>query len=1404
MSVLLHTHFNSNIIVLSFSRFLFTLSHPFSHILFFSTFSRTDSGPNGNIRYFIDKDAGEILNIFDIDSYTGWITTLVELDEEQRDEFKFNVVATDNGQEIKHSSKAAVVIKLIDYNDNPVRFRQSQHDVKINENSLAGTVLQRFEVNDRDFSNFTGGANEDSNVDFYIISGDLHSQFAINKHSGELYIAKSLDRESIDLYQLVILVTDGKFIDTANITVIVQDSNDNPQICLKYRYRETLREDVEINHYILNVLYQDADEPSNTHLRFYLTGNGADHFHLDEHTGKLHTAQPLDRETQPKYILTAFVQDRDNFGWECSSIIEITLIDVNDEKPTFTNEMYNVFVPEDAEIGSLVTKVLAIDRDKGKNRKIRYSFVDSYRNHFKIEAESGIVTLLKPLDREEKALYNLTLKATDMGEPSLSSTTTLIVSVQDINDSPPVFTNNHYAAEISESEPIGTSIVKLLATSNDIGVNAEITYIFVGGNDLKKFSIDRNSGVVSLADTIDYERSKDYFLTVQATDGGQPPLSTLATLNISITDANDNEPIFVQTSYEARIREDAELGDKILQVRAIDLDSNENGKIRYSIERGDKHNQFNIEAETGYISVANELDRESISNYILEVVARDNGMPELSSSVLVNLEISDANDNIPTFSEKSFDAFVQENRPVGHPLIKFNVSDKDSAPNAEPFTYEFISGNENGAFRIDEQGGILRTATTFNHKIRDTYKIKIRVFDNGSPVQYSDAEVTVKIIEESQYHPYITPLEIHINSFNDKFPGGKIGRVHSSDPDSYDTLTYDIAELNNAGNSLRTTSLFNISKEDGVLYAFPNLDSGEYRVNVTVSDNKFVSSTIVKVNVEIISEEMLQNALSIRLRSVSPEDFILSKKKHFIRAIKEIIHCRTKDVTLISVQNASREHNLRNKRQTTDANNNVDVLFAIRKSKNTHENSMSFYPPKEVQKAIEENMDEFEDVAHLKIVEVINAKCLQHHCVHGECEDKVYVDTKTSYPVSTDMFSFASATHELKAECLCKPGYGGEFCQLMINECAKEPCKLPKLCIPDKTERGYHCACKEGFFGANCDRETSKCNEDNCYVSKNPVTFTGKSFAHYRIDKNQTRKKLEEQTQVQMRVRTVQLTGTLMYAAGKIDYMILEIQNGIVQIRFDLGSGEGLVSVASVFVSDGLWHEIRMEREGSSARLIIDGKHTKTGVSPGINGILNVQSHDVYFGAEVRPHPSVIGIEDVQRGFIGCMDDLILSREALSLLMNSPFTSSSSSSSSSSSTSSSSSSVVVLKRFANVEFNCQPSNALAPLSVCKSQNLCQNGGTCKELNQGKDYQCLCHDRFNGKKCEEDRAPCASNPCLFGGKCHDEGFGNYTCECPAKMSGKRCDFGRFCQPNPCRNSGVCEEGDDGPICMCRGE
>uniref|UniRef100_A0A182TNV0 Uncharacterized protein n=1 Tax=Anopheles melas TaxID=34690 RepID=A0A182TNV0_9DIPT len=1337
-----------------------------------------DSGSNGDIRYALSPDVGDIVNIFDVDAYTGWITTLVALDKEKREDYKFQVLATDNGQP-KHTTRSTVIVRLKDYNDCPPVFREGQYKASVSEDALPGTVVLQIATTDRDVELRTA-------VEYYIIAGDSLSQFQI-KNSGEVFVVKALDRESIAEYELKVIVTDGKYTATANISVTVLDANDNPPYCLKYRYREQLSEGARPGTHVLQVLANDMDEPANSRLRFYLTGNGAEDFNLDKDTGHLKTARKLDRETQSRYSLMAHVQDRDHPGWECSSQIELALTDLNDNAPEFSMNPYSVTLPEDAEVGTLVTKIHATDADIGINRKIKYAFLDSYRDHFRIAPESGIVTLAKPLDRELKALYNLSVSATDLGHPALSNAATLIVNVQDINDNPPEFTSKHYFASVPEINAIGSEILKVLATSKDTGINAEITYSIIGGNEHRKFGIHNRTGVLSLADTLDYERAKDYFLTIQAVDGGTPPLSNLATVNISVTDSNDNHPQFTQNSYSARIREDAQRGDRILQVRANDLDAEENGRVSYTIERGDRMEQFAIEEDTGYVAVAGTLDRESISNYVLEVQARDHGVPTLTAYVLVNIEISDANDNPPVFTQQNYTAVVQEDKQIGHTLLKFDVTDADTAPNAAPYTFDFRSGNEGGAFRI-EQDGILRTATRFNSKIRDSYQLQVRVFDNGTPPLYSDTWVLVKVIEESQYPPVITPLDIAINSFLDEYPGGVIGKVYATDQDQYDTLTYGLAPT--VGVLYSPTNLFNISRNDGVIYAYPRLDVGEYRVNVTVTDGKFAAYTIVKVSVELINEEMLANAIVIRFLKVSPEAFVLSHRKGFIRSVRNAIGCKIKDIIIISVQpsndddlnliqhRARRELSNGTVRARRNANRDLDVLFTVRNGQ-----TGGFYAGHEIRRVIDENLEEIEDATKLQIDEVVKSKCLPHYCIHGECEDRIVLDAKLIHPVSTDVTSFVSARHAHRMECACREGYGGDKCQHAVNECSKAPCPPYKTCVPDSSDQGYHCTCREGFAGPKCDRDITLCNDETCYVPRNPVSFSGKSYAHYRIEKEIARKNLEDQLVLGLRLRTVQPTGNIMYSAGKVDFNVLEIMNGMIQYRFDLGSGEGLVSVSSIFVSDGLWHEVRLEREGNSAKLFVDGKHVAQGNAPGVNGVLNLQSDDIFFGAEVKQHPTVLGFQDVQRGFVGCMDDIRLSKIPVPLHMKGA------------------SSVASLRQFANVEFSCDAASVLVPLGVCGTQP-CWNGGTCKDIGGG-NFECLCHSRFKGPYCKEDQNPCASSPCLYGGKCSKVGFGNYTCDCPARMSGKRCDYGRFCTPNPCRNGGVCEEGDDGPLCMCHG-
>ncbi|XP_014210543.1 fat-like cadherin-related tumor suppressor homolog [Copidosoma floridanum] len=1335
-----------------------------------------DLGSNGEVRYSLGSDVGELANVFTVDPYTGWISNLVQLDKEKQSEYKLQVVATDNGNP-RHFARTTVLIKLKDYNDHPSAFLSTNYHTSVKEDALPGTVVLELTTVDKD-------VDLETPLDFYITAGNPRSQFAI-RSTGQIYVAKALDRETIDQYDLTVVGTDGKFVFQTLVTIQVMDVNDNPPYCLRYRYREVLSEGAHPGSYVLTVLATDYDSEPNAKLRFYLTGENNDKFSLDKETGVLKTAGQLDRESQAKYVLTAHVQDRNKPAWECSSQLEILVSDLNDNAPRFSMSFYSAMLPEDVEIGTLVTKVHATDDDVGINRKIRYEFLDSANDHFVIASDSGIVTLAKPLDRETKAMYNVSIQALDQGTPQLQNTTYLIINVQDINDNPPEFTSKYYFARVPEVDPVGTQVIRVLATSKDTGVNADVYYSIVGGNEHKKFQIDKNTGIVSIADQLDYERAKDYFLTIQAIDGGTPPLTNHANVNVTILDSNDNPPMFSQSSYRATVREDAGVGEKVVQVLANDLDSNENGQVNYSIERGDRQKQFAINSATGEITVLGELDREKMASYALEVHARDNGIPTLSNYVIVNVEILDANDNPPLFSKSNYTAVVQEDKPQGFVVLRLNVTDADVDPNAGPYAFDFRSGNEGNAFRL-EQDGTLRTATKFSNRFKDKYLLSIRVFDNGSPPLFSDTWVLVQIIEESQYPPVISLSEININSYMDEYPGGPIGKVHASDKDHYDTLTYGLVPTSP---TRPNNELFKIDKRNGTLFAMPGLDVGEYRVNVSVTDCKFTSYSIVKVSVELITDVMLENSVIVRFREVSAEDFIMKHRKGFVRTVRNAMNCRIKDVAVLSVQ-PSTDSEMNNviktrpvRQATTVVHSDLDVLFAVRKSTSPSE----FYGSESIREALNQRIDELEASTKLVVEEIVRKKCSKSYCVYGECHDRIVLEPRQIQPIVADAVSFVTPKHRHRTDCSCKEGYAGSHCEIVVNECARSPCPVFKVCVPDSSLQGYSCQCPGGFGGQACDIDISRCHDESCYIPLYPVSFSGKSYARYRIDKTLVRQTIEDRLSLSLRIRSLQPSGSLMYAAGKVDYNVLEIVNGAVQYRFDLGSGEGIVRVNTFYVSDGQWHEIKLEREGNSASLKIDGRHVAHGSAPGTSGILSLQSDELYLGAEVRQHPSIIGFEDVQRGFIGCMDDVLIGRVSVPLHM-----------------SGSASGLVVLKRFANVEFSCEASAVLATPGACGSQP-CQNGGTCSESKtEDAGYECQCHTRFRGPSCEIDTDPCASSPCLYGGRCRVlREPGEFACECVTGLSGKRCEFGRYCNPNPCLHAGVCEEGDSGPLCKCQG-
>lgn len=823
----------------------------------------------------------------------------------------------------------------------------------------------------------------------------------------------------------------------------------------------------------------------------------------------------------------------------------------------------------------------ATDADLGENRLVRYSFVEETSGAFELAEDSGIIILRAPLDRETQAEHRLQLRATDCGRPPRSATAALRLTVADVNDNPPEFEFHQYRAAVPELDAPGTQLLRVRATSRDAGVNADVYYSLVGGDDRDDFAVDRATGVLTVARPLDYERRKEYLLTVQAIDGGTPPLSDLATINVTVSDGNDNAPHFSQTSYGARVREDAAVGVRVLQVIADDADSGANGRVTYSIARGDRDGRFMIDADTGYLSVAAPLDRETAPAYVLEVHARDHGLPTLEATALINIEVVDANDNPPLFSQSNYTAVVQEDRPLGHTILKFFVEDADAPPNAAPYTFDFQSGNEMGAFRL-EQDGYLRSATRFNHRIKDRYVLQVRVFDNGTPPLFSDAWVYIRVIEESQYPPVVTPLEVVVNSYLDEFPGGIIGRVFASDRDAYDTLTYAIAPIDGA--SYPPTDLFEIDPTDGTLKAAPRLDVGDYRLNVTVDDGKFLGFAIVRVTVILVSDEMLAQAIVVRFREVTDRDFVLSHRKGFVRAIGEATDCEPSDVIIVSVQPSGEPSDAEQAEQAAQAARarrqvaqDLDVACAVRVAG-------GFLPADALRRRLHAHLERLEERSRLVVEELLRAAC--GGCVHGTCAERVQLREAAARAVSTEVFCLVAPPHRLRGECACAPGYGGERCDRAPSDCAE--CRAPPV-----------------------------------------AQLGGDGYLVYRLERGAVEgaRLLDDELALSLRFRTRRERGTLLQASGRVDYATLEVAEGYLQFRMELGAGPAQVR-AAVPVADGLWHEARLERRGASMRLTVDRRSAQAQTPPPA-AVLDVRADRLLLGASLQRHAHAFAAEQV-------------------------------------------------------------------------------------------------------------------------------------------------------------------------------
>uniref|UniRef100_A0A8C1VAA5 FAT atypical cadherin 1a n=1 Tax=Cyprinus carpio TaxID=7962 RepID=A0A8C1VAA5_CYPCA len=1314
-----------------------------------------DSGTNGHMIYNLDsnQEARDIAELFAINSETGWITTLKELDREKKSKYTVSVLATDRGDKVQLMAKTKVDVTVVDVNDNPPRFTAEIYKGTVSEDDPPGGVIAILSTTDLD--------TEDNNkqINYFITGGDPLGQFGIEHTQGEwkVSVRKPLDREEKDNYLLNITATDGTFTAKAVVEVKVLDANDNSPICEKSFYMESVPEDSPAGRLILQVSATDDDIRSNAQISYELLGPGSEHFSIDSETGELKTLLPLDREEKEVHKMK--VRALDGGGRFCEAEVEITVEDVNDNAPQFTSDPYTFTVFENTEINTPVARLHASDLDTGSNAEILYSLLDSADGVFSIDEETGIVHLDRPLDRELQSLYTLRASATDRGSPQrLSSITTVSVSILDINDNPPVFERREYTATVAEDILVGTQVLRVHAASRDTEAGAEITYAIINGNERGAFRVDPHTGGVFVIEPLDYETAHEYYLTVEATDGGTPPLSDMATVNINLTDVNDNSPVFSQDIYSAVISEDAELGKAVLTVMADDADGPSSNQVRFSIIDGNQGSLFTIDPIRGEVKVARQLDREKTSGYTLTVMASDNGSPARSSSSTVNIDVSDINDNSPLFSQANYSIIIQENQPIGTSVLQLTVSDRDASHNGPPFTFSIISGNEGEAFQITPQG-VLVSAATLSRQTQEFYLLQAQVTDSGRPPLVSTAFVSVRLIEESIYPPVILPLDIFITTATDEYSGGVLGKIHATDQDVYDTLTYSLAP--DSSSTSENSGLFSVSPADGKLVARGNLDAGQYVLNITVTDGRFTAAARVNIHVRQATAQALDNSIAVRFSAIAPEEFIGDYWRNFLRALRNIAGVRRGDVQLVSLQPAA------------DASGDLEVLLALERS------GSPFQPQEVVYRKLNASVGVIEEMTGVRIVRVMKKLCAGLDCPLSYCQETVSLETGAVSAYSTARISFVTPRHMRTSKCLCE----GAECPVLSKLCEGSPCPDGMECVEDPMHTKFKCICPEG--------KQEECSE------RQSLTFSGNGYARYKLMENENK----EEMKLFLRLRTFSTHHT----GGEC------IVNGRLQYKFDCGSGPGVVSVHSTQVSDGQWHSVSLEVDGNYARLVLDQVHAASGTAPGTLRTLNLDT-SMYFGGHARPAAGSGRL--VVNGLRGCLEGIVFNGRELPLSqvrgvhsvleelveaapgcsLAPPVQSCSSNPCTNGGTCSS---------LPNGGYFCKCTAAFmgthceVTISPCAS-NPCLYGGTC--IPRGGDFYCQCRGQYSGQRCQLGPY-CTDNPCKNSGKCIDSLDGP-VCECEPGFQGDRClsDVDE-CLKNPCGNGGHCQNTYGSFNCNC---
>lgn len=782
------------------------------------TATDADVGSNGEFYYFFKNK----IDLFAVHPTSGVITLTGRPRMDKQDRFELEVQVVDRGMKLYGNSGISSTARLVLTVQRVNEFAPVLSAVAVVPSwEEKNPVYAVINVEDKD-EGISGDIEWVS-----IIEGDPFEQFVVDRSPvGNEYRVKTSEAVSWDTFpygcNLTFQAKDRgmppKFSNTQIVQLLVTKPDPVMASFEKDVYIVTLSEIAPPGSVIAVVKISPAPLRVN-----YSFSNPSDpvYFDINPLTGVIMTTRQLTRISQDFMVMEVVEMIS-----EQRTSVQIQIEDANDNSPVFNKPFYNIVVNESVPVGTVVLVVSAVDDDKGENGYVSHTISGEQSLPFSIDQKTGEVRITRDLDFESSDdIYTLAVRASDWGSPyRRESEVNITIRVININDNQPLFEKVSCRGMISRDFPVNQTVVTLSAIDMDeLGL---VEYKILSGNELDYFNLNPDSGALSLKRSlaVDSLKSGVFNFKVVATDGEMFSDPTFVNISVvrgripprgfnckdtrvaqllaekmlskasamarprpdeSYTDifsTNKQPPQFEALPTSILVREDLIPGASVFQVRARDGDTGFNGRVLFSISDGNKENCFNINMESGLITILRPLDRERVDRYFLNITIYDQGIPQMSSWRLLTVIIEDTNDNDPQFYQDSYSALVSENSAIGMEVITITAFDRDMGQNGQ---LSYIMLTSVPQFGIDSETGSVFVASQLDRETFPIFILKIEVRDMAERGTRRSSVTTLSVILEdvNDCAPAFNPTSYSARVLEDLPPGTVITWVQAQDPD---------------------------------------------------------------------------------------------------------------------------------------------------------------------------------------------------------------------------------------------------------------------------------------------------------------------------------------------------------------------------------------------------------------------------------------------------------------------------------------------------------------------------------------------------------------------------------------------------------------------------------------------